>query len=214
MRSLGDHLLDLLIGQLRMRVGRVGARRLEQLLVIIGLQVAIAEWAVKFSSQGKPPSILHATCRRGYLGYPTIGGAMRRKKEFGPNQGQVDALLERLETVDQGQALFLANLAGDDPERHAAREAMIAAARRGHRERELHDAQHEVTRWVNMWFTGGFQISGYGRDVTPGEAAVGAAPVILDAVGGLVVRDLLADVDFETLIGPWRMLDSKEPPPE
>jgi hypothetical protein len=138
---------------------------------------------------------------------------MRRKKEFGPNQDQVDALLERLETVDQGQALFLANLAGDDAERHAAREAMVTAAGRGGREKELHNAQDEVARWVNMWFTGGFQISGYGRDVTPGEAAVGAAPVVLDAVGALVVRDLLPAEDFETLIGPWLELDAKGPPP-
>jgi hypothetical protein len=134
----------------------------------------------------------------------------RRKKEFGPNQAEVDALLERLETVDQNQALLLAGLAQDDPTIHAAREAMLEAARRGGRESELHRAQEEVTRWVNTWFTGGFPISGYGRDISPAEAAVNAAPVVLDAIGALVVRDLLSPDDFDTLIGFWREIDSPE----
>lgn len=130
------------------------------------------------------------------------------RNEFGPNQAQVDALLERLEAVDQGQALLLANLASDDPARRHARQVMLEAARRAGREKELKRAQQEVTRWVNTWFSGGFQISGYGRDITPGEAAVHAAPVVLDAVGALVVRDLLEADDLDALIGPWRELDA------
>ena len=132
------------------------------------------------------------------------------KKDFGPNQDAVDALLERLETVDQGQALFLAGLARDDAALQAAREAMLDAARRGRREAELDRAQREVTRWVNTWFSGGFQISGYGRDITPAQAATEAAPVVLDAVSALVVRDLLQPDDFETLIGAWRELDAPQ----
>ncbi|MEX1156863.1 MAG: hypothetical protein WED12_06805 [Chloroflexota bacterium] len=128
------------------------------------------------------------------------------KNEFGPNQGQVDELLERLETVDQGQALFLAGLSGDDPARRRARDAMLEAAKRGGRERELLAAQNEVTRWVNTWFSGGFQISGYGRDITPAQAAVDASPVILDAAGAQVVSDLLSADDLEMLMGPWREL--------
>ena len=89
-----------------------------------------------------------------------------------------------------------------------AREAMLEAARTGGREATLQRAQAEVTRWVNRWFTGGFQIAGYGRDITPADAAVGAAPVVLDAVGALVLRDLLDRDVFETLIGPWRELDA------
>ena len=135
---------------------------------------------------------------------------MRKRKEFGPNQGEVDALLERLETVEQNQALLLAGLSQADPALHAARQAMLEAARRGGREAQLDRAQKEVTRWVNTWFTGGFPISGYGRDISPAEAAVKASPVVLDAVGALVVRDLLRPEDFETLIGRWRELD---PPP-
>jgi hypothetical protein len=131
-----------------------------------------------------------------------------KKKEFGPNQDEVDALLERLETVDQGQALFLAGLARDDEEIQAARDAMLDVARRGAREAELERAQREVTRWVNRWYSGGFQLSGYGRDITPAEAATGAAPVVLDAVSALVVRDLISPEAFETLIGRWRELDA------
>lgn len=128
------------------------------------------------------------------------------KAEFGPNQEEVDQLLERLETVDQNQALFLASLDGKDSERHRARAAMLKAARAGGRERQLKAAQQEVTRWVNLWFSGGFQIAGYGRDISPAEAAVGAAPAVLDAVGALVLRDLLSHEDFETLIGAWHEL--------
>ena len=36
------------------------------------------------------------------------------KADYGPNQDEVVALLERLKTVDQPQALFLAGLAKDD----------------------------------------------------------------------------------------------------
>ena len=37
------------------------------------------------------------------------------KNEFGPNQDEVDQLLERLEKVDQSQALFLASFGDGDP---------------------------------------------------------------------------------------------------
>lgn len=134
------------------------------------------------------------------------------KNEFGPNQDEVDALLERLETVDQAQAMLLASLSGDDVERQRARAAVLAAARSGGREGPLRAAQREIERWVNTWFSGGFQISGYGRDETPGEAAVNAAPVVLDAVGALVVRDLLEPDAYDALIGPWRELTAAEPP--
>jgi hypothetical protein len=129
-----------------------------------------------------------------------------KKKEFGPNQADVDQLLECLETVDQNQALFLASFDGDDPARSRARTAMRNAAAAAGRERQLKAAQDEVTRWVNSWFSGGFQLSGYGRDITPAQAAVGAAPMILDAVGALVLRDLLSPDAFDALIGPWQEL--------
>jgi hypothetical protein len=135
----------------------------------------------------------------------------RKKQEFGPNQGEVDALMERLETVEQNQALLLAGLAEADPALHRARQAMLEAARRGGREKELERAQQEVTRWVNSWFTGGFPISGYGRDISPAEAVVNASPVVLDAAGALVVRDLLDPDDFETLMGRWRELERPGP---
>jgi len=128
------------------------------------------------------------------------------KNEFGPNQDEVDGLLERLETVDQVQAMLLGSLAEDDPQRHRARQAMLEAARRSGREQALQRAQDEVQRWVNTWFSGGFQIAGYGRDVSPAEAAVTAAPVVLDAIGALVVRDLLSEEEVETLTHPWNEL--------
>ena len=128
------------------------------------------------------------------------------KNEFGPNQDEVDRLFERLETVEQNQALFLGSYGGDDPETERLRDRMLAAARTAGRERQLKAAQDEVTRWVNTWFSGGFPISGYGRDISPAEAALNAAPAVLDAVGALVLRDVLEREDFEALIGPWQEL--------
>jgi len=135
---------------------------------------------------------------------------VRKKKEFGPNQEQVDALLERLETLNQFQALHLASIAYEDPARTGARKSMVDSARSSGRAAELDRAQQEVMRWMNLWFSGGFQIVGYGRDISPAEAAVNASPVVLDAVGALVMRDLLSAETFETLIGPWRELDAPD----
>jgi hypothetical protein len=132
---------------------------------------------------------------------PTIAAV---RKEFGPNQDQVDAVLARLESVDYGEALLLASLAGDDPERRRARDAVLAAARRSGREKALRAAQDEVRRWVNRWYSGGPQLSGYGRDISPAQAALDAAPVVLDAVGAMLVRDLLTPEQVEALTAPWK----------
>jgi hypothetical protein len=59
---------------------------------------------------------------------------------------------------------------------------------------------------VNRWFAGGPRIAGYGRDITPAQAAIDAAPAVLDAVGALVVEDLLAADAVEVLTLPWREL--------
>jgi hypothetical protein len=128
------------------------------------------------------------------------------KNEFGPNQDEVDELLERLEKVDHSQAMFLASFGNDDPARHRARLALREAARAAGRERQLKAAQDEITQWMSLWFSGGFQIAGYGRDITPAQAAVGAAPMILDAIGALVMKDHISSDDFETLTGPWHEL--------
>ena len=128
------------------------------------------------------------------------------KKEFGPNQGAVDQLLERLERVDHGQALFLASFGANDPLRDRARRALREAARTARRERQLKAAQEEVTRWVNTWFSGGIELSGYTRDITPAQAVVRAAPLVLDAVGALVMQDRISTDDVELLTGPWHEL--------
>jgi hypothetical protein len=128
------------------------------------------------------------------------------KNEFGPNQDEVDALLERLDVVTQEMAMFLATFDPDSPERRSARQAMREAATSGGREGSMRAAQQEVVAWVNRWFAGGPRISGYGRDTTPAEAAANAAPAVLDAVGAAVVSDLLDDDDSQTLTDPWRQL--------
>ena len=48
-RALGHDLLDLLLGQLGMRLGGMRPHLLEQLRVVIGLQVAVAHGAVNLS---------------------------------------------------------------------------------------------------------------------------------------------------------------------
>jgi hypothetical protein len=126
--------------------------------------------------------------------------------EFGPNQDRIDALLEQLDVVNQHRAMFLASFDPDDPERQRAREAIRQAALRGGRQKELRAAQREIEAWVNRWFAGGPRIAGYGRDITPAQAAIDAAPAVLDAVGALVVEDLLAADAVEILTLPWREL--------
>ena len=128
------------------------------------------------------------------------------KKEFGPNQDAVDQLLERLERVDHHQALFLASFGANDPARDQARRAVPEAARAARREKQLKAAQAEVTRWVNTWFSGGIELSGYTRDITPAQAVVRAAPMVLDAVGALVMQDRISPDDFDLLTGPWQEL--------
>ena len=39
--------------------------------------------------------------------------------------------------------------------------------------------------------------------------AVGAAPVVLDAVGALVLRDVIPADAFDALIGPWQELTAE-----
>lgn len=129
--------------------------------------------------------------------------------EFGPNQEQVDALLARLDFLNQEEAMFLASFDSDDSQRRRARDAMRRAAVTGGRGKELEAAQRKVEAWVDRWFAGGSQVSGYGRDVTPAEAAARAAPPVLDAVGALVVGDLLPPDTFEVLTLPWRELGQK-----
>lgn len=133
--------------------------------------------------------------------------------EYGPNQDGVDELLERLESVNQVQALFLASLAGEDPDRQRARQAVLEAAHLAHREKQLDAAQGAVRRWVNRWFSGGPELSGYTRDISPAQAAVDASPVVLDAIGAQVMADRIAPEDFEALMDPWLQL-WRQPEPE
>ncbi len=134
--------------------------------------------------------------------------------EFGPNQHQVDELLERLEHVTHEMAMFLATFDADAPDRRRARQTMRQAAIDGGRQRELGAAQREVEAWVNDWFAGGPLIAGYGRDITPAEAAARAAPMVLDAVGAMVVADLLDPDELNVLTAPWRGLWDEAPAPD
>ncbi len=128
------------------------------------------------------------------------------KNEFGPNQDAVDAILERLDRVTHEMAMFLGTFEPDAPERRTARDAMRRAAIDSGREKQVRAAQREVEAWVNNWFAGGPMIAGYGRDITPAEAAARAAPAVLDAVSATVVADLLSESDVAALTDPWRAL--------
>ena len=128
------------------------------------------------------------------------------KQEFGPNQDRVDAVLARLDVITHEMAMFLATFDPDAPERRRARETMRRAAASGGREQAISAAQREAEAWVNRWFSGGPLIAGYGRDITPAEAAARAAPAVLDEVGATVVADLLTEEDLYVLTTPWRAL--------
>jgi hypothetical protein len=128
------------------------------------------------------------------------------KNEFGPNQERVDALLVRLEHVTHEMAMFLGTFDSEAADRRRARAAMRQAALDSGRGSALSSAQHEVEAWVNDWFAGGPLIAGYGRDITPAEAAARAAPIVFDAIGATVVADLLTEDEAEVLTAPWKAL--------
>ncbi len=125
----------------------------------------------------------------------------------------LDALLERLPSLDRGELLALeAAWRTIDPDVRAdAWRAARTAARRLGREGALDDALDGVTRWATELANLTGQEGGAGlAELTIAHQRRAAAPPILDAVAGLASWDLLTDAEREALVGPWLSVASPD----
>lgn len=140
-----------------------------------------------------------------------VPGALGRLEvvaDFGPNRTAVASFLERIRTVNEGDALALAAAwkAGNTRRRRSAWHAARRAARGAGRGSALEAARAAIMSWSNARSP----IAGYGIP-SAGEMRAqimrGAAPALVDAVSALVVGGLIDGGDFEALYGPWRSVD-------
>ncbi|MGD0861447.1 MAG: hypothetical protein ABSA21_01630 [Candidatus Limnocylindrales bacterium] len=113
---------------------------------------------------------------------------------YGPNGEDVASLLDELADIDDETAEAIADAyeAIPEAERKVARSVVRRSHRGGGREAELWAAEHAVSDWLAS-----MQLEG--DDAVYSIVAEAAT----DAVDALVLEDELADVDFDTLYGPW-----------
>lgn len=143
-------------------------------------------------------------------------------EEYGPNDGQVLRFLEQVSnlTVAQARRLVEARSQSTDPGGERAERAVRRAALMSDRTDALEAAQAAIGAWGRSWGVPWFGRSRrvyWDRHVSVGDAAAQAAamPALLDAIGALVVHDLLDPSEFETLMGPWLAATSgAEPDPD
>lgn len=130
---------------------------------------------------------------------------------YGPNDAEVLRFLERVSnlTVAEARRLVDARAASADPDGERADRAIGRAALMSDRTDQLDAAQAAIRAWGRSWGVPWFGRSRrvyWDRLVTVGDARAMAAtmPALLDAIGALVVRDVLDPVEFSTIIGPWQ----------
>ena len=122
---------------------------------------------------------------------------------YGPNGEAVSDLLDALSEIDDQTAEAIADAFWAIPEadRKVARSVIGRRHRGGNLEPELKLAERAVTDWLNALELEGPDADLYG---VVAEAAT-------DAVDALVLEDELADIDFDTLYGPWsEVMDTDE----
>jgi hypothetical protein len=114
---------------------------------------------------------------------------------YGPNGEDVAELLDSLTEIDDetAEAIAEAYWATPDADRRVARSVVSRQHRGGELELELRAAERAVTDWHNALDVD--------ADYTDVYAAVAEAAT--DAVDALILEDELADIDFDTLYGPW-----------
>jgi hypothetical protein len=135
--------------------------------------------------------------------------------DFGPNSTAVARFLERIQSLEEGDALALtaAWKAGDERARHRATEAVQRAARDAGRIEALEEAQAAVGSWSNGWAERTAPGPIEAGDVVLADVMREAIPPLIDAAGAIVVGDLIDPGDFETLAGPWRGVEGGAPRP-
>ena len=114
---------------------------------------------------------------------------------YGANGEAVSDLLDALTEIDDetAEAIAEAYWAIPEADRKVARSVIGRRHRGGDLEPELKLAERAVTDWLNS-----LDLEGPDKDLyaVVAEAATGA-------VDALVLEDELADIDFDTLYGPW-----------
>jgi hypothetical protein len=128
---------------------------------------------------------------------------------YGPNDGEVLRFLERVSrlTVDEAAAIARARppdaLMTDRNERRLDRAALMADRRA-----EMEAARDAISGAIRFggtpWFGRVTRVF-WDRRI-PGQDAEtmrSVAPALLDAIGALVVRDVLDPVEFDVLMAPW-----------
>ena len=122
---------------------------------------------------------------------------------YGPNGEDVETLLDSLADIDDATAEAIADAyeAIPEAERKVAQAVVRRRYRGGGRESELWAAEHAVSDWLAAMQLDGDDLALYSV----------VADAATDAVDALVLEDELADVDFNTLYGPWSdVMDSDE----
>jgi hypothetical protein len=122
---------------------------------------------------------------------------------YGPSGEDVASLLDDLADMDDETAEAIADAyeAAPTAERKVAQSVVRRRHRGGEREDQLWAAEHAVADWLAAMQLDGDELALYSI----------VADAATDAVHALVLEDELADVDFETLYGPWsEAMDSEE----
>jgi hypothetical protein len=125
--------------------------------------------------------------------------------EFGPNSDLVLQFLERLEALTPGEIAVLVAAWG---RQHggAIRAAHANLQSIADEDPEWHEQIHRAQEEVASWTLGKGGRRGYlGGDVpeVPAPVREPAGPAVADAIGALVMADVLEREDAETLYAPW-----------
>jgi len=135
---------------------------------------------------------------------------------YGPNDSEVLRFLERVSnlTLEEARRLTALRAASDDPSGERAERAVRRAALMADRIEELDSAQAAIRAWSTSWGVPWFGRSRrvyWDRRVPVGDAKAMAAamPALLDAIGTLVVRDVLDRSDVASFLQPW-LEDTRE----
>ena len=129
---------------------------------------------------------------------------------YGPNDVDVLRFLERVSNLTVVEARRLASIraASDDPGGERAERLVRRAALMAGRTEELESAQAAIRAWSKFW-----GVPWFGRSrrvywdrrvsVADAKAMAAAMPALIEAIGAIVVRDVLEPSDFDVLLEPW-----------
>jgi hypothetical protein len=128
---------------------------------------------------------------------------------FGPNDSQVLKFLAQVArmTLDQAREVVRLRAAADDEARRHAVWAVDRAALMSGRTEVLESARDAIRVSArlrgNPWFGRANRVYWRRFSLQNAETMSAALPALLDAIGALVVRDLLEPPAFEVLYSPW-----------